>query len=162
MSKHPFMKDDISDTSGCAARRAGSRCGYDREEWHSYDWWNDGMSEQTQSRISDERLKEPSEQDWRQAHAVFAHDLKPMVSRATAVELQAYVFKNLRELRALRASHKRLVEALEGIENLFRDNSAFYIKKLGAPFTNADQGVIDRAFLNSDAALAEARKLEGK
>lgn len=49
-----------------------------------------------------------------------------------------------------------LLAALKAVEALFRDGSPFYISKLGAPMTNGDQEVIDRAFVASSTAIAKA------
>lgn len=108
--------------------------------------------DQTQSRISDEWLEEPNGEDWRKAHAAFAHNRNPMIPRFTAVELQAYVFKGHREFTALRASHKRLVDVLEEIERHHLELN----RAKGRPANHS------HTLRLCAAALADARKLEGK
>jgi hypothetical protein len=92
--------------------------------------------EQTQNRISDERLEELTKLDCLAGHWETS-DCHICERRELATELQ----QARSELTALRASHKRLVEALDAI-----------------PINEA------QSFSRDDvrAALAEARKLEGK
>lgn len=51
-------------------------------------------------------------------------------------------------------TNEELLTTLKAVRGLFANTSPFYIRKLGAPITNADQSRIDAVFIAVDAAIA--------
>ena len=58
-------------------------------------------------------------------------------------------------------NYLHVLSALKGVKALFSNTSPFYIKKLGAPITNADQERIDKVFIAVEKAIAESERLPG-
>jgi hypothetical protein len=50
------------------------------------------------------------------------------------------------------------LSALRRVKELFAEPSPFFIKKLGAPITNADQERIDKTFIAIENAIAKSEK----
>lgn len=107
------------------------------------------MSEQTQNGIGDERLE-----------VLVATPLNERYQLGEKIELASEILQTRRELKALRLSHKRLVEALRaGYSHLGHDG------KICICDENAPAAGFFHHWLWCSAVepiLAEARKLEGK